>query len=93
MYEAGLISLIAVLIILLKFPRGLLRKILWLDVPIDIAVTAMFVALFAGTYSGMMTAAIAGLIFSLSMWGLKCLVGYDVPRFSPRAPFLTWERH
>ncbi len=48
MYEAGIISLIAVLIILLKFPRGLLRKILWLDVPIDIAGTAMFVALFAG---------------------------------------------
>lgn len=93
MFTAGTIALIAVLIIMLKFPASFLRKLLWLDIPIDIGVTALFVTMFAGTYSGMMTALVAGLIFSISLWVLKIIVGYETPRFSPRSPFLTWERH
>ena len=89
-YEPGIIALIAALIILIKLPRGLLRKLLWMDVPIDILVTASFISLLHGTYSGLMTAIVAGLGFSLIMWIAKQFIGHERLRNTPDRG-LHWE--
>ncbi len=91
MYTAGIIAFIAITIILLKFPRHWMRRILWLDIPIDIMVTALFMTLLAGSYEGMMAALVAGLIFSLTLWGMKAWIGCERPRMSLRAPYFWWE--
>ena len=41
------------------------RKFKLLEVPIDLGVTAVMALLFWGTFSGMMTAIVGGLVFSL----------------------------
>lgn len=93
MYEAGTIALIAILIVMLKFPTSVLRKLLWIDIPIDILVTATFVSLFAGTYNGMMTALVAGLIFSIVLYILKICIGYESLRITFTPFRIWWERH
>ena len=52
---AGVFSAFAIIFLLAKFDFG---KVLWLDIPIDIASTALLVAMFAGTFAGMMAAVI-----------------------------------
>lgn len=77
MYEAGLISLFAALVLLIKLPRGLVRKLLWMDIPLDLTVTGFFLLALHGTYSGMMAAMVAGLAFSIVLFIAKKLFGYD----------------
>lgn len=91
MYTAGAIAFIAIMIIILKFPRHWMRRILWLDIPIDIFVTALLMSLLAGTYSGMMAALVGGLVFSITLWIMKLCMGYERPRISTHAPFFWWE--
>ena len=57
---AGVFSAFAIIFLLAKFDFG---KVLWLDIPIDIASTALLVAMFAGTFAGMMAAVIGGASF------------------------------
>ena len=52
---AGIFSALAILFLLAKFD---FKKVLWLDIPIDIASTVLLVAMFAGTFAGMMAAVI-----------------------------------
>lgn len=91
MYTAGTIAFIAILIIILKFPRHWMRRLLWLDIPIDIFVTALLMSLLAGSYDGMMAALLGGLIFSITLWAMKLYMGYERPRFSTRKPWFWWE--
>jgi len=73
---AGVFSALAILFLLAKFD---MKKVLWLDIPIDIASTALLVVMFAGTFAGMMAAVIGGCIISVSLYTLKKLNGYKKP--------------
>jgi len=70
---AGVFSAFAIIFLLAKFDFG---KVLWLDIPIDIASTALLVAMFAGTFAGMMAAVIGGCIISSFLWASKRVRGY-----------------
>ena len=65
---AGVFSAFAIIFLLAKFDFG---KVLWLDIPIDIASTALLVAMFAGTFAGMMAAVIGGVHHFQFPLGLK----------------------
>lgn len=77
MYEAGIIVLIATIVVMMKLPTWLLRRLLWAEVIIDILATLSFISIFAGTYSGLMAAVVAGLAFSLVLAVTKKIVGYE----------------
>lgn len=65
MVLAGLLTAIAILVVFWKIgPRHFRWRIV--EVPIDIAVTVGLMFLFWGTFSGMMSAMIGGLIFSIA---------------------------
>ena len=91
MYEPGLIALAAALVLLLKLPRHWIRRMLWLDIYVDVLVTAGFIVLLHGTYSGMMAAAVAGLAFSLVLWIAKQFIGYERLAWNRRTRRLHWE--
>lgn len=73
---AGVFSALAILFLFAKFD---FKKVLWLDIPIDIASTILLVAMFAGTFAGMMAAVIGGCIISATLYALKKLNGYKKP--------------
>ena len=73
---AGVFSALAILFLLAKFD---FKKVLWLDIPIDIASTVLLVAMFAGTFAGMMAAVIGGCIISITLYSVKKLKGYKKP--------------
>jgi len=58
-----------------------IKRVLWLDVPIDIASTALLVILFFGTFAGMMAAAIGGAIISVALFIIKKTIGHEKPRW------------
>ena len=76
---AGIFSALAILFLLAKFD---FKKVLWLDIPIDIASTILLVAMFAGTFAGMMAAVIGGCIISSFLWVAKRLKGYKKPKWN-----------
>jgi hypothetical protein len=73
---AGVFSALAILFLLAKFD---FQKVLWLDIPIDIASTILLVAMFAGTFAGMMAAVIGGCLISVTLYTVKKLKGYKKP--------------
>ena len=73
---AGIFSALAILFLLAKFD---FKKVLWLDIPIDIASTALLIAMFAGTFAGMMAAVIGGCIISVTLFFYKKTIGYKKP--------------
>lgn len=74
---AGVFSALAILFLLAKFD---FKKVLWLDIPIDIASTTLLIVMFAGTFAGMMAAVIGGCIISLTLYVCKKVIGYKKPR-------------
>lgn len=72
----GLLTMAALVILILKLRTDTVRKLLGFDIPLDIGATLLFIWMFAGTYSGMMAAIIAGLAFSLTLMGMKLIMGY-----------------
>ena len=83
---AGVFSAFAIIFLLAKFDFG---KVLWLDIPIDIASTALLVAMFAGTFAGMMAAVIGGCLISMTLYLSKKAMGYKKPRWKKYG--YTWE--
>ena len=73
---AGIFSAFAILFLLAKFD---FKKVVWLDIPIDIASTALLIVMFAGTFAGMMAAVIGGCIISATLYIYKKLNGYKKP--------------
>lgn len=73
---AGVFAGLAILFLLAKFD---FKKVLWLDVPIDILSTLLLVVMFAGTFAGMMAAVIGGCLISLTLLLSKKAVGYKKP--------------
>jgi uncharacterized membrane protein len=75
---AGVFSALAILFLLAKFD---FKKVLWLDIPIDIASTILLVVMFAGTFAGMMAAVIGGCIISITLFSIKRIAGYKKPKW------------
>ena len=75
---AGLFSAVGILFSLAKMN---FKRVLWLDVPIYIASTALLVILVFGTFAGMLAAAIGGSIISLVLYISKKVVGYQKPKW------------
>ena len=68
MIFAGLLSALGLLFLIFKFG---VRRIIAYDIPIDIAVTALLMYAFAGTYSGMIAAMVGGIIVSITLYVMK----------------------
>jgi len=83
---AGILSAAAVIFLLLKLD---LKKVLAFDIGVDVIVTFAFVFLFAGTYSGMVAAAMAGCLVSGFLLAAKKTLGYERPRFGRNG--VRWE--
>jgi len=73
---AGVFSALAILFLLLKLD---IRKILFFDFFVDITSTLFLVAVFFGTFAGMMAAVIGGAIISVSLFIMKKFLGYKKP--------------
>ena len=65
---AGITAAAGLLFLVLKLGP---RKVISYDIPIDIAITALLMWSFAGTYSGMMAALVGGLIVSIILFVMK----------------------
>ena len=72
-FLAGLASAAAIFFLLLKMD---IRKMLWIDVLIDIATTGLLIWMFSGTFSGMFAACVAGVLFSMALFFVKKAIGY-----------------
>ena len=81
---AGIFSAFAIIFLLAKFDFD---KVLWLDIPIDVASTALLIFMFAGTFAGMMAAVIGGCIISSFLWAAKKLRGYKKPKWNKKNPY------
>ena len=75
---AGVFSALAILFLLAKFD---FKKVLWLDIPIDIISTCLLIIMFAGTFAGMMAAVIGGCLISMTLYLSKKAMGYKKPRW------------
>ncbi len=84
---AGLLTAGAIIFLLLKLP---LKKLLAFDVGLDVLITFALVFMFAGTYSGMVAAALAGCIVSGFLLLAKRVMGYEKPKVTRRG--LRWEK-
>ena len=93
MITAGILSAAALLLLLFKLGP---RKIIGLDIYIDLFVTCLLMYLFAGTYSGMFAAIVGGLTVTITLFVIKSIVTHEAPylarvsRFPYRA--LRWRR-
>jgi len=74
--ESGVLVFIGMLLLLIKMPRRMLLRLLGYDVAVDLAVSAVTLAIHWGTFSGIMAATVAGLLMSLTTSALRHLVGY-----------------
>lgn len=69
---AGLLTAVGILIVLIKLSY---RAALYYEVPIDVMLTVAIPLLFAGTFSGLMTAIFAGIFVSLGLKVLRIVTG------------------
>ena len=74
MIEAGLISAVALFLVLARFN---LKRICGYRTLVDIAATTVFVLMFLGMYAGMMTGLVAGALVSLMLNIMTKLYGYE----------------
>ena len=86
MWIAGLLSALGLLFLIFKFG---IRRVVSYDIPIDVAVTALLMWAFAGTYSGMMAAMVGGLIVSIVLYALKQTIVREVLVFNTRPVQIT----
>ena len=86
MWIAGLLSALGLLFLIFKFG---IRRVVSYDIPIDVAVTALLMWAFAGTYSGRMGAMVGGLIVSIVLYALKRTIVREVLVFNTRPVQIT----
>jgi len=72
----GLLTALALIILIMKLKHDTIRKVLGFDLYLDVAATLILMWAFAGSYAGMMAAIVGGLTFSIVLIGLKRLLGY-----------------
>jgi hypothetical protein len=93
MFEAALGTVFAFIFIGSYFN---IRRLAGYAALIDIAVFVLCVYLFMGTYAGMMTGIIAGLMFSVFLRGVRRCAGYEklhVRMHSRARPEFYWKRY
>jgi hypothetical protein len=76
MLTTGFTIFLGVGLLLAKLPRRTMLRALKHDLAIDLLVTVLTLIIHWGTFSGVMSATVAGLLTSLATSGLKSLIGY-----------------
>ena len=76
MFATGFVIFASAALILAKLKRRLMLKALSKDILIDVAVSAVTLAIHWGTFSGVMAATVAGLWTSVATSLAKQLFGY-----------------
>ena len=76
MIEYGILVFIGVLLIMIKLPSSWLLRLLGHSLILDVVVSAFTLIIHWGTFSGVMTASIAGLCTSMATGVLRRLIGY-----------------
>ena len=76
MLLTGITVFLGVSLLLAKLPRRTMLKALKHDVAVDVAVSAVTLAIHWGTFSGVMAATVAGLLTSVATSTLKKWFGY-----------------
>ena len=74
MVEAGLVSAVGIILLLLRFN---IRRIAGYGAFWDVAISGVLVLMFIGTYAGMMTGLFAGVIVSAFLHLVKQTVGAE----------------
>ena len=77
MLFSGVLTAIGIVVVVGKFSRNTLEKILGYDYIFDGIITLGLPVLFAGTYSGVMTGIVTGLSISFILWVAKNTIGYQ----------------
>ena len=89
-------GIIAAATLLYLFTYFNIRRVLFFSLAIDVIVTGGFIYMFAGSYAGMMTGVIAGLLVSLSLRAGRKLVGIERPLLARAKgnllPSIRWVR-
>jgi len=85
----ALAVVVALGVLFLVFKFGPLRRVLAFDAVIDVVATTVLFIGMMGTFAGVTIALVAGTIISISLWGLKRLIGADT--LTPRG-WVTTER-
>jgi hypothetical protein len=75
--ESGVIIFIGLLFLFIKLPRRLARRLLGRPLALDVTVSAAAYALHWGTFTGVMAAAVAGLMCSGFTMVARVLIGYS----------------
>lgn len=76
MFETGLAIFLGLVFLFTKLRRRTMLRLLRYDLALDVAVTALVLAIHWGTFSGVMAATVAGLLCSMFTSGAKKLFGY-----------------
>lgn len=76
MLETGILVFLGLLGLAIKLPRRIVFRALGYPVALDLSVTALVYVLHLGTFSGLMTAAVAGLFCSATISGMRWAFGY-----------------
>ena len=92
MFEAALGTAVAFIFLFSYFGFKRVAGYAWL---VDIAIFALCIYLFKGTYAGMMTGIFAGIIISVFLKSVRNTIGYEkvkMVRYEGKlVPEFTWE--
>lgn len=80
--------------LLLAFKLGI-RRVLWLDIFFDVAITSILMWSLYGTFAGMTVALLAGLMVSVTLLVLKKVLGVEKGRIQRKPDgrrVWKWER-
>ena len=72
----AIFSSFAVILLLMKLNK---KKVLYFDVLIDATSSVFLMAVFFGSFAGMMAAVIGGALISITLWFMKRTIGYCKP--------------
>ena len=75
---AGICSACGILFLLAKLN---IKRVLAIDVLVDIGASVMLMVMFFGTFAGMMAAIVGGSIISIVLFTMKKIFGYQKPIF------------
>ncbi len=80
MLTAGVIILLGFVFIMVKLPRNTALRLLGYPLTIDIVVSVLAYILHWGTFTGVMAAAVAGMLCSLTTSAARWAFGYIDPK-------------
>lgn len=80
MLSTGFTVFLAMMLLLAKLPRRWKLRLLYYDLAIDLAVSAIVLIIHWGTFSGVMAATVAGLLTSIFTSAMKRAFGYMTPK-------------